>query len=334
MVKIAVDLGSEYITIFSKGLGVVLKEPSVVALTKLRKKSALIAAGSKALKMLNRPEKGCNVVFPIGDGAIKNIEAAILMFQEFFIKVSSQSFIRQRVDVLAAVSCGLTVAERRDIELALNRAGANQITLIEAPPTVFQLGNKDNALILIIGKHLTEAAIVSDEGIIMGCSLDIAGDAMNKAIMDYIALKYRVLIGNYAAEKVKISIGSMYENDMSTIEVNGKDLVENAPKSIEITASDVRKALTPLLDKLVEVIDSLMCSCPDTILDEVYRNGIYLAGGSAQLPGIGDYLGLRCKMTATVINDPVNAVATGAGSLLNDENSLKRMLNAADGGTL
>ena len=328
MVKIAVDLGSEYITIFSKGLGVVLKEPSVVALTKLRKKSALIAAGSKALKMLNRPEKGCNVVFPIGDGAIKNIEAAILMFQEFFIKVSSQSFIRQRVDVLAAVSCGLTVAERRDIELALNRAGANQITLIEAPPTVFQLGNKDNALILIIGKHLTEAAIVSDEGIIMGCSLDIAGDAMNKAIMDYIALKYRVLIGNYAAEKVKISIGSMYENDMSTIEVNGKDLVENAPKSIEITASDVRKALTPLLDKLVEVIDSLMCRVSTPFLTR--STGRNIPGRVGVLP---EYMITSVKMQDDRNGNkrPCLRSQRARASLMT---KIKQILNAADGGTL
>jgi len=326
MVKIALDLGSNYITVFNKGVGVVLKEPSIVIMTKYRRKTELVASGTKAVKMLGRLEKDYNVVYPIGQGAIKNLEAATLMLQDYFNKVSSSSVIRQKLEVLCAVSCGLTIAERRDIELVLNRAGASNITLIETPVTIFQQGNKDNALVMIIGGDLTETAIVSDDGIINGCSVDIAGEAFNKAISDYIALKYRVQIGTYAAEKVKTSIGSMYDNDMSIIEVNGKDLVENSPKSIEITASDVRKAITPLLEKLVEVIDSLMCSCPDTILDEVYRNGIYLAGGSAMLPGIGDYLSERLKMAVTVMTDPINAVANGGGSFLEDRNSLNRFL--------
>lgn len=325
--KIAIDIGSNYITIFNHGTGVVLKEPSIVITARYRRKTELVATGSKAVKMLGRLEKAWNVIYPINEGAVTNIEACTLMLEDYIRKVNSSMIFRQKADVLGIISCGLTIAERRDIELVLSRAGAAEITLVEAPVPIFQQGSKDNALVMIIGGDLTETAIVSDEGIISGCSIDIAGEAFNRAIADYIAMKYKVQIGGYTAEKIKISIGSMYENDMSTIEINGKDLVENAPRSLEITASDVRRAVTPLLEKFVEVIDSLMCSCPDNIIDEVYNNGLFLAGGTAQMPGIGEYIGQRCRMTVTVLTDPINAVANGGGSLLADQNSLNRMIS-------
>ena len=326
-IRIALDFGSNYITIFNKGIGVVLKEPSIVIVSKFRRKLQLVATGSKAMKMLGKLDKDYNVVTPIVEGTITNIDACSLMIEDYFRKVADSNILRHRIEVLAAISCGLTVAERRDIETVLTRAGASQVTLIESPITIFQMGNKDNALIMLIGGDITEVAIVSDDGIICGCSVDIAGEAFNTAITEYIAIKYRVQISTYTAEKVKTSIGSMYEKDMSTIEVNGKDLVENEPKSIEITASDIRKAIMPLLEKIVEVIDSVMCSCPENIIEEVYRNGIYLAGGSVQIAGLGDYFGERCKMTASIISDPINAVATGGGSLLEDANSLNRILS-------
>lgn len=326
-IKIAVDFGSNYITAFNKGVGIVLKEPSIIIVYKYRKKLELIATGTKAIKMLNSLDKDMNVVYPINQGSVINYDACTLMIENYLKKISSTGIIKHRLEILVAISCGLTVAERRDIENVFIKAGAAQVTLIESPIAIFQQGNKDNALVMIIGGDLTEIAIVSDDGIINGCSVDIAGEAFNKAIIDYISIKYRLLIGAYAAEKIKSSIGSMYENDMSTLEINGKDIIENAPKSIEITASDVRKALVPLLDKLVEAIDSIMCSCPDNIIDEVYRNGIYLAGGSALIPGLGEYLGSRCKMTSIILNDPINAVACGGGSLLNDVNTLNRILS-------
>lgn len=325
-IKIGVDFGSNFITIFSKGIGVVLKEPAICIVTRHKRKLELVAAGAQAIKMLSRLDKDYTVIYPVNEGAVTNVEACALMMQDYINKVISGKLIKSKVEALIAISCGLTVAERRDIESVLIKAGASQVTLIETPVTVFQLGNKDNALTIIIGGDLSEVAIVSDEGIITGSSVDIAGEAFNKALAEYIAIKYRVQIGVYVSEKIKTSIGSMYENDMSTIEVSGKDLIENSPKKVEITASDVRKAITPLLDKIVEVIDSVMCSCPDNIIEEVYRNGIHLAGGSAQIAGLDEYLGARLKMSATVLADPINSVATGCGSLLEDTNTLNRLL--------
>lgn len=326
-IRLAIDIGSNYITIFSKGQGVVLKEPSIAIVRKTSKKLHLIASGSKALKMQGRLDPEDYTVHPVSEGITGNTEAAYLMLKDYIGKVSAGTILKHRIEVIALISCGLNVGERRDIETVLTRAGANQVNLIETPVAVFQQGNKDYALVIIIGADVTEVAIVSDDGIICGCTVDIAGEAMNRAIVEYIGAKYKVQIGAYAAERIKVAIGSMYNNDMSTAEVNGKDLNENSPKLIEITASDVRKAITPLLDKIVEVIDSVMCSCPDNIIEDVYANGIFFAGGSSQMPGLAEYIAASCKMKPIIVDDPSNAVANGGGALLNDNNSLSRFLN-------
>ena len=325
-VKIAIDFGSEFITIYHRGEGVILKEPSLVIISGSRKKTELVATGTRAVKMLGRLDAGMNAVYPIRGGAVANVEACTLMLKDYVDKVAGAAMIKRRVEAVTLVSCGLTSAERSDIEGVVTKAGVSETVLAETPIAVFQLGKKDRALVMIIGSDLTELAIVTDDGVITGCSLDIAGSAFNKAISDYIALKYRVQIGAYAAEKVKLASGSMFENDMSVYTINGKDLIENAPRSIEITASDVRKAITPLLDKLLEVIDTVMCACPDNIIEEVYENGIFLAGGSASIPGLSEYISVNCRMKVSVLPDPINAVAQGGGELINEPETLNRLM--------
>lgn len=326
-IRIAIDIGSNFITIYNKGIGVVLKEPSIAVVSRVKRKMFLQAAGNNALKMLSRLDSKYNVVYPINKGAISNMEAATLMLEDYIKRVVSSTLLKHKVEAIACISCGLTIAERRDVETMLTKAGCSHVTLVESPLTIFQQGKIDRSLIMILGGDVTEVAIVSDEGIITGCSVDIAGEAFNRAISEYVALRYRLQIGDHISEKIKIAVGSMYDNDMSTIEITGKDLVEDMPKTIEITASDVRKAISPLLDKLIEVIDSVMCSCPDNMLEEVYNNGMQIAGGSAQLNGIGEWLAKRCKMKCNVLDDPINSVVTGAGSLLVDDNSLNRLLS-------
>lgn len=324
--KFAIDIGSKYITIYSKGIGVVLKEPTIAIIENTRKRFDVIETGNNALKMLSTLTKKHSVVRPIVNGGIVNEDVFILLMKDFLNRIVSSFFVKQRIDAVVSISCGLNTAERKSIEKALYKAGIAQITLIEAPVSVFQLGNVDNALCIIIGGDITEVAIVCDEGIINGCSIDIAGDKLNKAISNYIANKYKLLVGSFGQEKIKTSIGSMYLNDMSSIEINGKDLVHNVPKVLEITAQDVRHAITPLLDKIVEVIDTVMCSCPDNIIEEVYNNGIFFAGGTSGMAGLGEYLAQRCNMQAKVHPECADAVANGCGSFLTDVESLNRAL--------
>ncbi len=336
-ISIAIDFESKFITIYKKGMGIVLKEPVIAVVQSDRKgKLQLIASGKDAVKIIGDLNSEEKVLYPIVNGCVANPKVCHLMMQDFLYKVSSATLLKHKIIALVCVSCGLTVPERQNIEKTIIQAGASQVTIVESPIALYQLTNLDFALTFNMGSMLTEVAIVSADGIICGCSVDIALDAMANNVKEYVEAKYNTLLGATIAHRVLMSVGSMHPNDMSTIFVNGRDKEENMPKRIEITSADVRKAIKPSLDRFYEVIDSVMCSCPSNIMETVYNNGIVLAGEGMKIAGLGEYVASKVQMNPKIIDicdnalamyDCDNAVATGGSVLMQYPQKLERVLS-------
>ncbi len=327
IIELAIDFGSSNITVFKRGEGIVLKEASVAIIGNHKKKREIIEAGNAARNFITAAMGTAREVYPIREGVVTGVEDASLMMAEFIKRLLPDTLFKPSVRALVMISSGLTVVERRDIETVMLNAGVKDVVLVESPLALLTYTNSVGGLFVDIGGGTAEVAAVSRSGIANACSVNIGGTLLNSKIVDYFVDHYGLKIGDYTAEKLKIDIGSMYDNDLSATEISGRDVLDSTPRNMEASAKDVRLALSKSFDTLVEVIENVINMTPPELAGEIGRKGIFISGGTSDFPGLIEYLGVRLGLPVTQLRDFEDAVAIGGGMLLEDNQSLNTLLN-------
>lgn len=325
---IGIDLGTATTLVYLKGEGVVLCEPSVVAIE--RGTSHVLAVGEEAKRMLGRTPGNIVAIRPMRDGVITDFEITEAMLRHFIRKVRRRRF-QLRPRIVIAIPSGITEVERRAVKESAERAGAREVFLIEEPiaaaigvglPIQEPIGN----MIIDIGGGTTEIAVISLAGIVFSKSIRIGGDEMDEAITEYLKKTYNLMIGERTAEEIKIKVGSAYpqEEEMS-LEVKGRDLVAGLPKSVTISSEEVREALQEPLRAILEITKISLERTPPELAADLIEHGIVMAGGGSLLKGLDKLISEETGLPVHIADDPLTAVAQGTGKVLNEIRYLKKV---------
>ena len=325
---IGIDLGTANSLVYVKDRGIVLREPSVVAIQ--TGTNRVLAVGNEAKRMLGRTPGNITAIRPMKDGVIADFEITEAMLRYFIRKVqSNRIMIRPRI--IISVPSGITEVEKRAVKDSATHAGAREVYLIEEPmaaaigvglPVQEPAGN----MIVDIGGGTTEVALISLAGIVFSRSVRVGGDEMDEAIIQYMKRVYNLMIGERTAEQIKISIGSAYPlPEETSMEVKGRDLVAGLPKTLTLTTEEVREALHEPISTIVEAVRfTLERSPPELSADHVDR-GMVLAGGGALLRGIDKLIAEQTGLPVHVADDPLSAVAEGTGMVLHELKFLRKV---------
>jgi rod shape-determining protein MreB len=326
---LAIDLGTANTLVNVKGQGIVLREPSVVAINSTTKE--VQAVGEEAKQMLGRAPGSIIAIRPMKDGVIAHFEVTEKMISSFIQKVHNNRKTLVRPRVLIAVPSGITQVEKRAVRDSAESAGAREVFLIEEPmaaaigvdlPVQEPTGN----MIIDIGGGTTEVAIISMSGIVFSRSVRIAGDEMDEAIVNYVKKKYNLLIGERTAEDVKIQIGSAYPLKKSmTMVIKGRDLVAGIPKTLVISDEEIREALTETFGTIVEAVKIALERTPPELAADIVDKGVVVAGGGSLIKGLDILLKEATGLPITLAADPLSAVALGAGKVLADPKLLRKV---------
>ena len=329
-----IDLGTANTLVLVKDKGIVIREPSVVAMHKKTKQ--IIAIGSEAKAMLGRAPNTLSIIRPLADGVIADFDATAAMLTQYIKMVHQTPGIIPKIPkpkVVIGIPSGVTDVERRAVHEAALAAGARKVYLIEEPMAAaigigLPINESNGSIIVDIGGGTTEMAVTALGGIVVNRSIRIAGDEMDEAIIGYLRLKYGVLIGQPTAEGIKIAIGSAHpgkDTEEKYWVVRGRDLETGLPKSLKISGSEVREALAPVINEIVSAISSLLEETPPELVADVVNRGIALAGGGSLLRNLDVAIGENIKIPVWVAPDPMTAVVRGAGKLLNNPKMLERV---------
>ena len=326
---IGIDLGTANILVTLKGKGIVLKEPSVVAID--RKSGSILATGHEAKEMLGRTPDTIKAVRPMKDGVIADFTATQLMLKNIIKKVC-QRYNAGRPRVVVGVPSGITEVEEKAVEDSVLQAGAKEVYLIEEPMAAAIGANIDVAeptgsIIVDIGGGTTEVAVISLGGIVVSNSSRIAGDELDEDIENYIRREMNLAIGETTAEAIKLEIGcaTPLMTDM-TMEIKGRDLTTGLPKHVIISSSQVQEAMQESISKIVEVVKQTLERTPPELASDIMIRGIVLAGGGALIKNLDKLLSSVTGMPVYVADDPLDCVAKGAGKTLDDLEKLKTVL--------
>jgi len=323
-----IDLGTATTLVFVKGEGVVLCEPSVVAIE--RGTSHVLAVGEEAKRMLGRTPGNIIAIRPMKDGVIADFEITEAMLRYFIKKVHHRKVL-VRPRIVIAIPSGITEVEKRAVKDSAERAGAREVFLIEEPiaaaigsglPIQEPIGN----MIIDIGGGTTEIAVISLAGTVFSKSIRIGGDEMNEAIIEYLKKTYNLMVGERTAEEIKIKIGSAYplEEEMG-VEVKGRDLVAGLPKTVTITSEEIRESLQEPLRAIMEVIKISLERTPPELAADLIDHGIVMAGGGSLLRGLDKLISEETGLPVHITDDPITAVANGTGRVLSEIQYLKRV---------
>lgn len=327
---IGIDLGTANTLVYLRDHGIVINEPSVVAVN--QKTGTVVAIGSQAKQMLGRTPGHVVAIRPLVDGVISNFEVTEEMLTYLINKSNRISKKTVRPRVVVGVPSGITSVEIRAVYDAAKNAGAREVHIVEEPMAAaigIKLPVKDPVgnMIIDIGGGTTDIAVISLGGIVRSKNLHIAGDRLNTDIINYVRDEFRVLIGERTAESVKIAIGSaMKQKDPMEAIIRGRDLVTGLPREVVVTDTDIREALAPSVVGLVEAVKEVIETTPPEVLSDVMSRGIILVGGGALLRGLDTLLAQTLKVPVYVANDPLTAVARGAGIVLEDMENFKEVL--------
>ena len=326
---LAIDLGTANTLVNVKGQGIVLREPSVVAINSDNKE--VQAVGEEAKQMLGRAPGSISAIRPMKDGVIAHFEVTEKMISNFIRKVHNNRKTLVRPRVVIAVPSGITQVEKRAVRDSAESAGAREVFLIEEPmaaaigvdlPVQEPTGN----MIVDIGGGTTEVAIISMSGIVFSRSVRIAGDEMDEASVNYIKKKYNLLIGERTAEEVKIHIGSAYPlNESMTMEVKGRDLIAGIPTTLLVSDEEIREALTETFGAIVEAVKIALERTPPELAADIVDKGVVIAGGGSLIKGLDILLKEATGLPITLAMDPLSAVALGAGKVLADPKLLRKV---------
>src|ERR1043165_4817003 len=325
---IGIDLGTANTLVYVKDQGIVLREPSVVAVQ--AGTNRVLAVGDEAKRMLGRTPGNIVSSRPIKDGVIADFEVTEAMLRHFISKVHNRrKMVRPRVVI--AVPSGITEVEKRAVKDSATRAGAREVYLIEEPmaaaigvglPVQDAAGN----MIIDIGGGTTEGALISLSGIVFCRSVRVAGGELHEAIIQYMKRAYNLMIGERTAEDIKIKIGSAYPMEKeTTMEVKGRDLVAGLPKTLSVTSQEVREALLEPISTIVDNVRVTLERCPPELSADLVDRGLVLAGGGALLRGLDRLLSEETGLPVHVAEDPLSAVAEGTGRALSEIKFLRQV---------
>jgi rod shape-determining protein MreB and related proteins len=330
---LAIDLGTANTLVFVRGSGIVLSEPSVVAVrTDTRAKNRILAVGQEAKNMLGRTPGNIVAIRPMQDGVIADFEVTEAMLRHFIQKAHKhRKFVRPRI--IIAIPSGITQVEKRAVRESAESAGAREVFLIEEPmaaaigaglPITEPICN----MVVDIGGGTTEVAVISLAGIVYSHSLRIAGNKMDESIMQYIKRHYNLLIGERTAEIIKISIANAYPdyNELESIEVKGRDLVSGIPKILAIDSEEIRNAISEQIDAILETVKIALEQAPPELAADIVDRGIVLTGGGALLKNLDKLLREETGLPITVTDDPLSTVANGCGKVLENIEILREVM--------
>ena len=324
----AVDLGTANTLVYVRGRGIVLSEPSVVALDQMTR--TVLAVGIEAKRMLGRTPASIVAIRPLKDGVIADFEVTEEMLRHFIHKVHQNRWAHPRVVV--CVPSGVTGVEKRAVEEAALSAGARVAYLIEEPMAAaigagLPVSEPSGNMIVDIGGGTTEVAVISLGGIVVAQSIRVGGDELDEAIVKHVQRTHKLLVGTQTAEQVKIEIGSAYPrpDDDTQCEVRGRDLVTGLPKTVILTADEVRSALEEPLLEIIGAIKSTLDQTPPELAADIMDKGIVLAGGGALLTRIDERIRAETQMPVQIAESPLTCVAVGSGRSLDEFEVLQRM---------
>jgi rod shape-determining protein MreB len=327
---LAIDLGTANTLVYVKGKGVVSNEPSVVAVYRdPRGNQKILAIGEAAKDMLGRTPANIIPIRPMKDGVIADFEVTEQMLRYFISKAHNRkTFVRPRVVV--CVPSGITPVERRAVKESAESAGAREVYLIEEPMAAaigagLPITEASGNMILDIGGGTTEVAVISMGGIVTSNTIRMAGDKMDDAIIQYVKRRYNLFIGERTAEQVKIQLGNAFpsEDNADTMEIKGRDLVSGIPKTLDMTAGEVKEALTEPLDNIIDTVRITLERTPPELASDIVDKGIVMTGGGALLKNIDVLLRNAINLPITIVEDPLSTVVMGSGKLLDDTNLLR-----------
>ncbi len=325
---IGIDLGTANTLVYVKDRGIVLREPSVVAIQ--QGTNRVLAVGEEAKRMLGRTPGNIVAIRPMKAGVIADFEVTEAMLRYFIRKAHNRKWV-VRPRIIISVPSGITEVEKRAVKDSATHAGAREVYLIEEPmaaaigvglPVQEPAGN----MIVDMGGGTTEVAIISLAGIVLSRSVRVGGDEMDEAIVQYLKRVYNLMIGERTAEEIKITIGSAYPlGEEMSMEVKGRDLVAGLPKTLTITSEEIREALQEPVAAIVEAIRITLERCPPELSSDLVDRGVVLAGGTSQLRGMDKLIAEQTGLPVHVAEDPLSAVAEGTGVVLHELNFLRKV---------
>lgn len=326
---ISIDLGTANTLVHVKGRGIVIREPSVVAIDKYTQE--VVAVGIEAKEMLGRTPENLDAIRPLKDGVIADFTATKKMLKHL-VEKACQKYVIARPRVVVCVPLGVTEVEERAVEEATLDAGAREAYLMEEPMAAaigagLKISDPSGTMIVDIGGGTSEIAVISLGGMVTGKSLRIAGDELNEAIINYIKKEFNVIIGETTAEEIKVTIGSAYPS-MTTeeMDVKGRDLQNGLPKTITVNSTQVEEAMKEVIMQIVDGIKMTLEKTPPELAADIMVNGITLSGGGALIKNLDRLIALETGIPVNIAQEPLDCVVRGAGKVLEDLDSLKSVL--------
>ncbi len=328
---LAIDLGTANTLVYLKGKGIVVSEPSVVAVQKDHMgQRKVLAVGMEAKKMLGRTPGSIVAIRPMKDGVIADFDITEEMLRYFIHKVHNRkALVRPRIVI--CVPSGITQVEKRAVKESAESAGAREVYLIEEPMAAaigagLPITEASGNLIVDIGGGTTEVAVISLAGVVYSNSVRVGGDKLDEAIAQHLKRKYNMLIGERTAEQIKIEIGSAHSsNEKTTMAVKGRDLVSGIPKTLEIDSREIQEAMSETINTIVEAVRTALERTPPELAADIVDKGIILAGGGAHLRGIDTLLSEETGLPVVIAEDPLSCVVLGSGKVLDELELLRRV---------
>lgn len=316
--KVAIDLGTTSVLVYSRDKGVILSEPSVVAYDRFT--NSIVAVGNEAKEMLGKTPGNIAAIRPMKDGIIVDYTSTEKMLKHFMDKALGFSLFKP--DVIICVPSKATQVQKRAVMQAASKAGANDIHLIEEPLAAgigagLEVSSPGGSMVVDVGGGTTDVAVISLGGIVVSASIKEAGDACDEAIIDYIRKKYNIIIGERTVEDLKISLASLDADSLQTAQAKGRNLYNGLPAMIKLTREDMKEALVKPINSIVETVHKVLGNTPPELASDLYEHGIILTGGGSLIYDLADRIQERVGIKVVLDDNPLTSVVKGAGMALN-----------------
>ncbi|MEA5136506.1 MAG: rod shape-determining protein [Candidatus Fimivivens sp.] len=327
---IGIDLGTANTLVFMKGKGIILREPSVVAVD--TRKDEVLYVGQEAKEVIGRTPGSIVAMRPLKDGVIADFDITANMLQRFIKKVCGNSFF-SRPNIVICIPSGVTEVERRAVREAAVAAGGRRVSIIEEPMAAaigagLPVAEATGSMVVDIGGGTSEVAVISLGGIVTARSVRVGGDAFDFAIIQYIKRKHNLLIGERTAEQIKIDIGSAFPyEEEAVMDIKGRNLVDGLPKNIQITPKEIREALADSISSVLDAIKTTLERTPPELAADIIDHGIMLTGGGAMLRGLDRLVSKETGINVLIAENPLDCVAVGTGRVLEDIDRLRDVLS-------